>query len=325
MSKLTKLYSLTAVAALFACTFACGQSEQHKTPEQQKNKNHSNEKDMTADAASVTSQPVKVSDTEESTISQTELKRLSEAFGHFIGRNLKMPGINFDLDSIIKGMREGYEGKPAPMADKEYEALMTKVQEQAYKQLSTKNLKAANEFMAKNAKEKGVVELEPGKLDYMVLQEGTGPAVAEHASPQIKYTGKFLDGTVFGSSDEVGGSITIPLDQTIPGFSKGLIGMKEGEKRRLFVHPDVGYGTSGHLPPNSLLIFDIELQKAATKEDASKDNEDSDSDTALEDELSLLLSEDASDDDLEDDDADSNSSKKAPTNPSTPQPETPKK
>ena len=43
--------------------------------------------------------------------------------------------------------------------------------------------------------------------------------------------------------------ITIPLDQTIPGFSKGIVGMKEGEKRRLFVHPDLGYGTTGQLPP----------------------------------------------------------------------------
>jgi len=38
--------------------------------------------------------------------------------------------------------------------------------------------------------------------------------------------------------------------------------MKEGEKRRLFVHPEVGYGTSGQLLPNSLLIFDIEVIKA---------------------------------------------------------------
>lgn len=193
---------------------------------------------------------------------KVDMKKLSEAFGHFIGRNLNSPGIKFDLENIIKGMREGAAGKPAPMSDQEYEAMMIKVQEQAFKQLSEDNLKAANEFMSKNAKADDVVILEPGKLQYMIIQEGKGTAVTEHSTPQIQYTGKYIDGTVFGSSEQSGGPITIPLDQTIPGFSKGIVGMKEGEKRRLFVHPDLGYGTSGHLPPNALLIFDIDLVKA---------------------------------------------------------------
>lgn len=50
--------------------------------------------------------------------------------------------------------------------------------------------------------------------------------------------------------------------------------MKEGEKRRLFVHPDLGYGTSGHLPPNALLIFDIELVKADSHDQDNNDDDD---------------------------------------------------
>ena len=42
--------------------------------------------------------------------------------------------------------------------------------------------------------------------------------------------------------------------------------MREGEKRRIYVHPELGYGTAGHLPPNSLLIFDIEVLTAGTEE-----------------------------------------------------------
>ena len=128
--------------------------------------------------------------------------------------------------------------------------------------------------MAKNAKEANVIEIEPGKLQYMILIKGNGPAVEAHATPSINYVGKYLDGTVFGSSEDAGGPINIPLDQTIPGFSKGIQGMKEGEKRRLFVHPSMGYGTMGHLPPNSLLIFDIEVVKASTPKEAMNDDED---------------------------------------------------
>jgi peptidylprolyl isomerase len=208
---------------------------------------------------------------------QTDILKVSEAFGHFIGRNLNSPGIKFDLESIIKGMRDGAAGKPAPMSDKDYEEMMTVLQEKSFKALSETNLTAAKEFLAKNAKAEGIIEIQPGKLQYTILHEGTDPAVAPHATPKIHYTGKYIDGSVFGSSEDVNGPIAVPLDQTIPGFSEGIVGMKEGEKRRLFVHPDLGYGTSGHLPPNALLIFDIELVKADSHDqDAAEDEEDDD-------------------------------------------------
>jgi peptidylprolyl isomerase len=207
-------------------------------------------------------------------ITPDDIKKASEAFGHFIGRNLNTPTMNFDIEKVILGIRNGAAGKPAPMPDKEYEDLMMRIQKATFENLSTANLKAADEFMAKNAHEQNIVEIEPGKLQYVVLTKGTGPVVEEHSTPSINYVGKYLDGTVFGSSEDTGGPITIPLDQTIPGFSKGIQGMKEGEKRRLFVHPSVGYGTMGHLPPNSLLIFDIELVKADTpKESLNEEDE----------------------------------------------------
>jgi peptidylprolyl isomerase len=177
-----------------------------------------------------------------------------------------------DLESIIKGIREGAAGKPSPMTEQEYEKAMGQLQQQAVSAVSEKNLDAAEKFMKDNVHAKGVVEIIPGKLQYTILEEGKDPAVVEHGTPQITYVGKYIDGTVFGNSDAAGGPITVPLDQTIPGFSKGIVGMKEGEKRRLFVHPEVGYGTSGQLLPNSLLIFDIEVIKATSPEKDSAES-----------------------------------------------------
>ena len=152
------------------------------------------------------------------------------------------------------------------MSDQEYEAMMSALQEQVFEQLSQDNLKAANEFLAKNGKEAGVFEIEPGKLQYTIIQEGKGAAVQADSKPKINYSGRYLDGTVFDTSDNVGGPVAIPLGQTISGFSRGLVGMKEGEKRRIFIHPDFGYGTQSPLPPNSLLIFDVEVVKANSAE-----------------------------------------------------------
>ena len=48
----------------------------------------------------------------------------------------------------------------------------------------------------------------------------------------------------------------------IPGFREGVIGMREGETRRIYVHPEMAYGVTGEVPPNSLLIFDVEVTDA---------------------------------------------------------------
>jgi len=200
-------------------------------------------------------------------LSPQEVSKLSEAFGHFIGKNLSSPGVQFDLDSVIKGLRDQAAGKPSPLGDQEYEQMMGRLQAQAYLKIAEDNLTQANDYIKKNANDSRVVVVEPGKLQYQILEQGTGETVQEHANPQIHYTGKYIDGTVFGSSEEAGGPITIPLDQTIPGFTKGIVGMKEGEKRRIFVHPELGYGTNGPLPPNSMLILDVEVVSADSPEE----------------------------------------------------------
>lgn len=222
---------------------------------------------ITTTTTTTTTTPTTTSTQENKDLDKAEMTKLSEAFGHFIGRNLTTPGINFDLDALIKGIRDGAQGKPAPMTDQEYEQKMAVLQSQAYRKMSEENLKAAETFLNDNAKNAQVIQLIPGKLQYEELESGHGEIVKESGTPQIQYVGKFLDGKVFSSSKESGGAITIPLDHTIPGFSKGLVGMKEGGKRRLFIHPDLGYGTSGHLPPNSLLVFDVEIVKAQAETD----------------------------------------------------------
>ncbi len=219
---------------------------------------------------------------------------ISEAFGHFIGKNLKS-GADFDKDAVIRGINKGAANEPAPMSDKDYQAAMVKLQQRAFEKVSSDNLKAANEFLEKNAKNEGIIEIEPGKLQYLVLSKGQGEKVESHSKPTIHYTGKYLDGTTFGSSRDANGPIAISLDQTIPGFTKGLVGMTEGEKRRLFIHPDLGYGTLGQLPPNALLIFDIEVIKADSPDEGGTTNADEE-DEDDEDTLAMEDDDDDSDD-----------------------------
>ncbi len=245
--------------------------------------------------------------TKEELLSPENIARISESYGHFVFKSLENPVLKLNFDSVIKGMNDAKAGKPTPMTEQEYEEAISNIQEISFQEMSTKNMKQAEEFMAKNAKEPGVVELEKGKLQYKVLQPGTGEEVTELTMPVLHYTGKYLDGTMFGNSYESGEPISINLHHTIPGFRQGVMGMKVGEKRRLFIHPDLGYGTSGQLLPNALLIFDIEVTKVepASKEDeASDDEDDSDGDISDDDSDGDETADDDSSDDDSDDDRD---------------------
>ena len=188
-----------------------------------------------------------------------DVLKISEALGHLMGKQLDSIGFKFDIAQVIKGLQDAKQGKGSPMTEMECIQAITAVQETIFKKEAGENLKKADEFFTQNSSKEGVVTLEPGKLQYKIEKAGTGAAVQEHDSPLIRYTGKFLDGSIFDTSKE---DEMISLDETIPGFTKGLIGMKEGEKRTLFIHPELGYGTKGYLPPNSLLTFEVEIVKA---------------------------------------------------------------
>lgn len=196
-----------------------------------------------------------------------DINKVSEAFGHLIGKNLESLGYEFDMSQVIKGMEDSIAGRESPMNETECVQAISVIQEEAFQTLAKKNYAAAQTFMAENIHQKDIVTIEKNKLHYKVEKVGAGATVESHHSPMIRYSGRFLDGKVFGESKE---DELISLDETIPGFSQGIVGMKEGEKRTIYIHPDLGYGTSGYLPPNSLLVFDIEVIKA----NASTEQED---------------------------------------------------
>lgn len=189
---------------------------------------------------------------------QPEVAQVSEAFGHLIGKNLDTMGVELDLNLVVKGLQDAAKGKDSPMTEAECIQAITAAQESAYQKQAEENLAKAEAFLKENGGKKGVVVVDEGKLQYHVEKKGAGEVVKLSDSPVIQYVGKFADGTVFGQSDQ---DEAISLEETIQGFQKGIVGMKEGEKRTLFIHPEYGYGTQGYLPPNSLLTFEIEVVK----------------------------------------------------------------
>jgi len=121
-------------------------------------------------------------------------------------------------------------------------------------------------FFSQNFKTNEIGEVEETQeLKIEVLKEGSGPEAKKGDTITIHYIGTFRDGTKFDSSLDKGKPFVFTLGSRniIMGWNLGVSGMKVGEKRRLIIPSELGYGErgtpGGEIPTNATLIFEVEL------------------------------------------------------------------
>ena len=201
-------------------------------------------------------------------------QRISYTIGLNIGRDFVSQDVDIDTAALMAGVRDGLGGQKPRLSDDEMlaevkafrEAMIAK-QEAKQKELATKNQTEGAAFLAKNAKEPGVVVRESG-LQYKVLKEGAGPMPQADSIVSVHYRGTLLDGSEFDSSYERNEPLTLPVGGVIPGWTEALTLMKEGSKWQLYIPAALAYGEAGAPPaigPNATLLFEVELLSAAAK------------------------------------------------------------
>jgi len=210
-------------------------------------------------------EPIKKEPTE--TLSGNK-EKVSYVIGTNIARSLKNIKDEIQMDILINGMKDQFNEKPLKLDGEEANTIMRDFsmkiknkQEEQNKLIAEQNLEKGKIFLEQNKNVNEVVTTESG-LQYLVLQKGEGPKPEQTDKVKVHYRGTTIDGNEFDSSYKRGNPAVFPVTGVIKGWTEALLLMNVGSKYKLFIPSDLAYGENGagpKIPPNSVLIFEVEL------------------------------------------------------------------
>ena len=175
---------------------------------------------------------------------------------------------DIDVEKFKHGFTDGLESKTPLLSQEEMRKIFMEIsqkrqaaRERVMEKEGLKNLEAGQLFLEENKKKPGVITTESG-LQYQVLKKGDGATPTQQDSVTVHYKGTLIDGTEFDSSYSRGEPTSFGVGGVIPGWTEALQLMKVGSKYKLFIPPNLAYGTrgaGGKIGPNATLIFEVEL------------------------------------------------------------------
>jgi FKBP-type peptidyl-prolyl cis-trans isomerase FklB len=196
---------------------------------------------------------------------QSDDQKVSYGIGYNMGSGLgRDKALTVDQAALVAGIADGLAKAKTRVPEPEIEAAFGALRQKAMAVQAAegeKQLAAGNDYLAKNKAKAGVKTTASG-LQYEVLKSGNGPKPAGPTSTvKVHYHGTLIDGTVFDSSVQRNEPIEFALNEVIPGWTEGVQLMSVGDKWKFTIPPAIGYGArgKGDIPPNSVLIFEVEL------------------------------------------------------------------
>jgi len=202
---------------------------------------------------------------------ETNQQKASYAAGMMLGEQLgnNLSRNDLDKDLFLQALHDQLKGndllleeEEARAASEAYKEEITQRLEEEKQQVIARNGAQGDAFMEKNKQRQGVKTL-PSGLQYEVLKESSsGATPGAKDAVRVHYAGTLLDGTFVESSLAHGDAVRVNMGVALRGWQKALMQMKEGEKWRLFIPPELAYGEKGlrdKVPPQSTLIYELEL------------------------------------------------------------------
>ncbi len=198
--------------------------------------------------------------TDKAVLLQNDVNKVSYVIGTQIAQNFKRQDVEINIESLMWGIKDAIEGRELALIQDESRQVMLNFQMRMTAKLTAKNLTEGIAFLEVNKAKEGVQVL-PSGLQYKVIKEGTGKIPTVNDKVKTHYRGTLINGTEFDSSYKRNKPAEFPVTGVIKGWTEALLLMKQGSKWELYIPPNLAYGERGRpgIPPNSTLIFEIEL------------------------------------------------------------------
>ncbi len=200
---------------------------------------------------------------EDETFLDREIDQLSYYIGYLIGQDHAKNSFDFptNFEKLTEGIRSGIANKPS-IEKEELVPLIKRYQRSIVEKQSQQNLEEAEKYLQDLASStQELTELVPKKLFYKTQKEGKGPLIS--CQPKLHFTmsewknSEFC--TLYSTDEDIKEPLLVELDAVIPGFSKGVEGMKVGGKRTLYIHPDLAFGAGKlNILPNRLIVIEVD-------------------------------------------------------------------
>ena len=194
---------------------------------------------------------------------ETLESRVSYGIGYNIGRNFSQREVDVQVDAVVAGLEDALAQKDLRIDEALIAAAFQEMEQKAQAAQAVAGEAAAAEgqaWLAANGQQPGITTT-PSGLQYEVITAGDGDSPEASDTVEVHYHGTLIDGTVFDSSVQRGETVKFPVTGVIPGWVEALQLMKVGDKWRLFIPSELAYGPRGQgpIPPNSVLLFEVEL------------------------------------------------------------------
>lgn len=192
------------------------------------------------------------------------MDKYSYGLGLGIAQNLVSMGANeLNVDDFAQAVKDVLAGNTPAISFAEAQEIVTAHFKEIQEKAAAAAIEQGEMFLKMNKERPGVITTASG-LQYQVLQQGKGRRPKATDKVRCHYEGRLVDGTLFDSSIERGEPAVFGVNQVIPGWVEALQLMCEGDKWKLFIPYQLGYGEQGAgqaIPPYSTLVFDVELLK----------------------------------------------------------------
>lgn len=191
-----------------------------------------------------------------------ETRDISENLAQILWQQLQLYSSDiqyYDFDEVLEILKDIAHQKIQEKSSENCRINLMMYCNKRKREEARENLEKSRSFLSQLSAKDNMMEVIKNELYYEVLGVGFGPCVSEDSTPLLHYSEVDLSQSILKDTRKEQTPVRIPLQATLLGFKLGVIGMQQGERRKIYIHPRLAYGEISPTAPQQVLIFDVEI------------------------------------------------------------------